>query len=92
MPSEENDYKVNWSEGFDYMHSIKDPVVKNLMTLVYEKLMLNDLKGARPAAPFDLLYCFKNLHDAFSQSGELYLALQAGDVTPDAPGRADSAL
>jgi hypothetical protein len=92
MPSEDNSYKVKWSEAFDYMHSIKDPVVKNLMILVYETLILKDLKGARPAAPFDLLYCFQTLHDAFVQSGELYLALQGGDSTSNTPGQADAAL
>jgi hypothetical protein len=84
MPSEEENYRVNWETAFDYMQQIQDPVAKNLIGLVYQKILRNEMDGVKPAAPFDLLYCFRMLHEVFG-SADLYLALQSEDLFRDPP-------
>ena len=80
-------YRVNWSEAFDFMHAVEDQAVKNLIGLVYDAVMRNDIDGVRPAAPFDLLYCFRTLARAFSNWAELVIAVRGDD--PDQLGVLD---
>ncbi len=72
MPPETDKKWLNWPEAFDYMNRIKDPVVKNLIRLVYDKVLRNELSGVLPAGSFDLLYCFRLLHEAFDNYAELH--------------------
>jgi hypothetical protein len=78
---------INWAEAFDFMHAIEDQAVKNLLRLVCDSVVRNDIEGVRPAAPFDLLYCFRTLAQSFSNRAELVIAVR-GD-NPDDYGPVD---
>jgi hypothetical protein len=84
MPSQEV-YRVNWGEAFDYMQTIKNPVARNLIGIVYHHLVVNDQNGARPAAPFDLLFCFRLLNDAFENRVEVAIAAQGNEPSNELP-------
>jgi hypothetical protein len=73
---------VNSGEAFGFMHAVEDRAVKNLLGLVYDAMLRNDIEGVQPAAPFDLLYCFRTLVRAFSNRAELVIAVR-GDKPED---------
>jgi hypothetical protein len=83
--SQENDRWVNWQEAGHYMNNIQDPVIRNLLGLVYDKVLRNEIDGPKPTLPFDLLYCFQTLHGAFSCYEELHVALKGGNPDPSPP-------
>jgi hypothetical protein len=85
MSSDEANCWLNGTEAFDYLQTIQDPVVRSLMHLVHDALLRKHLKGEKPVAPLDLLYCFRMLHDAFSSHAELYSALKGGNPDPGPP-------
>ena len=76
MTDAADDYRVNWGEAFDFMHAVEDQVIKNLLGLVYDAVVRNDIEGERPAAPFDLLFCFRTLARAFSSKPEMWFAIR----------------
>ena len=79
MTAEPERWLINGAEAFDFMHAIEDQAVKNLVGLVYGSVVQNDCDGVRPAAPFDLLYCFRTLERAFSNRAELVIAVRGDD-------------
>jgi hypothetical protein len=76
---------VNGSEAFDYMHAASDQVVKNILSLFYVALIRAEAEGLLPAAPFDLLYCFKVLELACSNKPELWIAARGDVPSPEPP-------
>ena len=75
-PSEEGNAKAtNWSQAFEYMNAIQDPVTRSLLRLVYVHFIHEGLEGTRPH-DFDLLFCFQLLHKSFSYKEGLQSALE----------------
>ena len=74
-----NNSYLNWHEAFEYMHGLDDQVAKNLIGLVYGAIIQRDCQGDKPAAPFDLLFCFQSLAQAFDSYAELVIAIKGED-------------
>jgi len=59
-------YNINWPEAFDFMNQVEDPQVRCLLRLVYGQFVQSELRNEKAAMPFDLLFCFRILFEAFS--------------------------
>jgi hypothetical protein len=56
----------NEPEAQCLIDSTQDPVVKSLLRLVFSQFVQARLNGKFPASPFDMLYCFDVLGEAFA--------------------------
>ena len=66
---------ANEVQAGEFIDSVSDPVVRNLLKLVASQLVLYHLQANRPDGQFDLLYCYRLLNDAFSSKPAFERAL-----------------